>query len=121
MVASKTTGQKPTDPNRIGDISEYYAVTWLWDNGYEVFMNAGATGAVDMIAVDKSGKSILIDVKTMQKDYRSPTNVYSIRRVRSKEQRKLGVHFLAFNPETRKLHFVKHQDHGPEVHQHELF
>ena len=25
--------------NRKGDFAEYYAVTWLWDNGYEVFKN----------------------------------------------------------------------------------
>jgi hypothetical protein len=35
--------EKVTDPNRIGDIAEFYAVTWLWDNGYEVFVNSGST------------------------------------------------------------------------------
>ena len=25
------------DSSRKGDMAEYYAVTWLWDNGYEVF------------------------------------------------------------------------------------
>ena len=25
--------------SRKGDLAEYYAVTWLWDNGYEVFKN----------------------------------------------------------------------------------
>ena len=27
------------DVSRKGDLAEYYAVTWLWDNGYEVFQN----------------------------------------------------------------------------------
>ena len=37
-------------PSRTGDFSEYYAVTWLWDSGYEVFVNAGCTGPIDLIA-----------------------------------------------------------------------
>ena len=45
-------------------MAEFYAVTWLWDNGYEVFQNSGCTGPVDMIALDKKGKVVLIDVKT---------------------------------------------------------
>jgi hypothetical protein len=32
---------KPHDDSRKGDIAEFYAVTWLWDNGYEVFRNCG--------------------------------------------------------------------------------
>ena len=39
-------------PNRTGDIAEHYAVTWLWDNGYEVFKNCGCTGPIDIIAKD---------------------------------------------------------------------
>ena len=26
---------KITDPSRIGDIAEFYALTWFWDQGYE--------------------------------------------------------------------------------------
>ena len=37
-------------------MAEYYAVTWLWDNGYEVFRNCGCTGSVDLIARDLKGK-----------------------------------------------------------------
>ena len=43
------------DSNRKGDFAEYYAVTWLWDNGYEVFQNSGCTGPIDIIAMDKDG------------------------------------------------------------------
>ena len=28
---------KEKSASRKGDLAEYYAVTWLWDNGYEVF------------------------------------------------------------------------------------
>ena len=50
--------------NRKGDFAEFYAVTWLWDSGYEVFLNAGATGPMDMVAI-KDGDVTLIDVKTL--------------------------------------------------------
>ena len=56
---------KPNDSSRKGDLAEYYAVTWLWDNGYEVFRNTGCTGPIDMIAM-KDGETIFIDVKTAQ-------------------------------------------------------
>ena len=112
---SETTGQKLTDKirsdvNRTGDIAEYYAVTWLWDNGYEVFLNAGCTGPVDIVAMDKKGNTILIDAKTMQKDYRSPTNIHTIRRVRTDIQKELGVQLVSFNPDSRKLKFVNHRE-----------
>ena len=29
--------EPPTDPNRIGDIAEHYAITYLWDSGYNVY------------------------------------------------------------------------------------
>ena len=53
-----------SNPNRKGDLAEYYAVTWLWDQGYEVFQNSGCTGPIDMIAMTKQGDVTLIDVKT---------------------------------------------------------
>ena len=55
---------KHTEDSRKGDMAEFYAVTWLWDNGYEVFQNSGCTGPIDMIAMDKKGNIKLIDVKT---------------------------------------------------------
>lgn len=92
---------------RKGDIAEYYAITWLWDKGYEVFKNAGCSGPIDMVAV-KDGEAILIDVKTVRIDYRLKNNHRTIRNVRSVEQKKLGVVFLAFDPDTRKLRWVEH-------------
>jgi len=85
--------------NRKGDMAEFYAVTWLWDNGYEVFKNCGCTGPVDLIAT-KDGETTLIDVKT--KSGRSG-------RTRSDEQVDLNVQILNYNPDTRKLNFVKHK------------
>ncbi len=39
------------DRGRKGDFAEFYAVTWLWDKGYEVFKNCGSTGIIDLIAI----------------------------------------------------------------------
>ena len=45
MKPVKITNNKPKhEPNRIGDMAEHYAITWLWDNGYHVFKNCGCTG-----------------------------------------------------------------------------
>ena len=84
--------------SRKGDLAEYYAVTWLWDNGYEVFKNAGCSGPVDMIAL-KDGKITLIDVKSN-----------TTRMPRSKEQKDMGVVFLSCDSETRKLRWVEHRE-----------
>ena len=98
------------DSNRKGDFAEYYAVTWLWDNGYEVFQNSGCSGPVDMIAMDKKGKILLIDVKTAQPDHRSSTgNKVQFKTGRTKQQEKLGVKFLLFNSDTRELKFAEHK------------
>ena len=100
--------------SRKGDLAEYYAVTWLWDNGYEVFQNAGCSGPVDIVAMDKKGEIILIDVKTARvKDpkLKDPSFVNGVKSngSRTKQQKKLGVIFLLFNPLNRKLRFVNHE------------
>ena len=91
---------KNKDSSRLGDIAEHYAITWLWDQGFDVFKNSGCTGPVDMISLDREGDMLLIDVKTEKgwnTGYRSPL------------QKQLGVQILSFNPENRKLRFVEHK------------
>jgi hypothetical protein len=56
----------------------------------------------------KDGKTILIDVKTKRKDYRD--NVSRSKDYRTEEQKQLGVVFLAFNPDDRKLSWVAHKE-----------
>ena len=90
---------KITDSNRVGDVAEFYAVTWLWDNGYEVFLNPGATGFADMVAW-KDGDCILIDIKTLYKS--------QIHNTRTKDQKEKGVRIIGFDPETRKLRWINH-------------
>ena len=100
--------KKINSTSRIGDIAEHYAITWLWDNGYEVFLNPGASGPIDLIAY-KDGECILVDVKTLQKDKRR-RSAYSPNSTRSPLQKQIGVVFLGFNPRTRKLRWIKHRE-----------
>lgn len=97
---SDVVGRKLTDPSRIGDLAELYAITWLWDEGFEVFYNAGATGAIDVIGI-KDGEVYLFDVKTKGKNTHMPS--------RTPKQKALGVQFLEFDPVKRKLRCVKHR------------
>ena len=96
-------------PNRAGDFAEYYAVTWLWDQGYDVFKNCGCDGCIDLIAIDKDGSILLIDVKTKRRDVKSPTDNLVYKGQLTDKQKELGVVMLAFNPDTRKCTFVGHR------------
>lgn len=94
--------------NRKGDFAELYAVTWLWDQGYEVFRNYGSDGMVDMIAWDKKiNEFILIDVKTVGRDVRG-NRPYTTTKALTPKQKAKGVRILKFNPETRDLQFTEH-------------
>ena len=97
---SEKVGQRLTSPSRLGDVAELYAITWLWDEGFEVFYNAGSTGAVDVIGI-KNGEVYLFDVKMEGKKTNLPS--------RTPTQKKLGVQFIKFDPSTRKLTLVKHR------------
>lgn len=83
-------------------MSEYYAVTWLWDNGYYVYKNAGCTGPIDLIAM-KGAEVKLIDVKTTRSTVRASSH-------RTATQKELGVVILEFNADTRKLRFKEHKN-----------
>lgn len=89
--------------SRVGDLAEFYALTWLWDNGYEVFMNPGSTGPVDMVAI-KDGRILLLDIKSKGSLGRSGFS-------RTEKQMQLGVQILVFNPRVRKIRLVKHRGH----------
>ena len=97
------------DTNRKGDFAEYYAVTWLWDNGYEVFQNSGFTVPIDMIAMYKKGNILLIDVKTTHSNNNNDKQP-NCKKTRTKLQQKLGVKLLGFNHDTRELTFIEYKD-----------
>ena len=88
------------DRNRVGDMGEHYAITWLWDNDYQVFKNCGCTGPIDLVAISPEGEIKLIDVKSYK-----ASNLHG----RSAIQKELGVQYLHYNSLTRKLHFVEHR------------
>lgn len=99
-------GNEKLNDGRKGDIAEYYAITWLWDQGYEVFMNAGSQGPIDMVAFDPvNNVTKLIDVKNARTDARGGCS-----RIRTKLQKELGVVFISFDRETRKLKWVQHRN-----------
>ena len=81
--------KKIMNTNRKGDFAEYYAVTWLWDHGYEVFQNSGCTGPIDMIAMNKKGEMVLIDVKTVHPNNDNDKSP-NCKKTRTKKQIKLA-------------------------------
>ena len=96
--------ERQMDISRKGDFAEFYAVTWLWDQGYEVFLNAGCTGPIDLVAF-KEGETMLVDVKTRILSKAGERGGHR----KSQRQKNLGVVFLEFRPETRDFHWVGHR------------
>lgn len=98
--------RKAENSSRMGDIAEFYAVTWFWDQGYEVFLNPGSSGMADMV-IYKDGKTTLIDIKHLRRDLRVDKNWY-VKSGRTPKQKEHGVQLVGFHPETRKCRFVEH-------------
>jgi Holliday junction resolvase len=102
---SKNEGGKKvsegSSSSRKGDLAEYYAVTWLWDNGYEVFKNCGCSGDIDLVAIDNQGNVKFIDVKTRQAMGGGDK--------RTLQQKEKDVKLLVYDPISRKIKFVKHR------------
>ena len=98
-------------PSRAGDFAEYYAVTWLWDQGYQVFKNCGCDGPIDLVAITDEGDILLLDVKTYRKST-GPKSVTSFRKTgeRTQKQIEMGVQILGFDPRDRQCYFVEHRD-----------
>ena len=96
--------EKQMDISRKGDFAEFYAVTWLWDQGYEVFLNAGCTGPIDLVAF-KEGETVLVDVKTKILTKAGERGGHR----KKQRQKDLGVVFLEFDPKTRDFHWVGHR------------
>ena len=103
---SVVVGQRLTSTTRMGDIAEHYAITWLWDEGFEVFSNSGGSGAIDIVAI-KNDDIYLFDVKTLT--YCADRDDYEIKTGRTALQKRMGVQLLSFNPKTRKLRLIKHR------------
>ena len=96
-------GELYNDTNRKGDIAENKAVNWLWEQGYEVFKNASATGLIDIVVVEPTtGDYLFIDVKIGTPGSGLPT--------RSPEQQFLKVRQLRYRKHLDDFYFVAHKD-----------
>ena len=83
-----------------GDQAELIAQEFFIKKGYFVFKNISAQGPVDMVILDKDGYTLLIDVKAISLRTK---NGWKVNRVPSKEQKKLGVHLIYVNLDTREV------------------
>lgn len=86
MPAKMSTGTK-------GAQSEYQAVIWLLEQGYEVYRNASPNGDVDLIA-KKDNQFIEIDVKTVNRNNRAKDFNFSWKSYLSENQIERGVKIL---------------------------
>lgn len=85
-------------PSRQGDMSEIKALSYLLDNGFEVFRNESSTGPVDIISLDiVNNKVVLVDVKTLSPS--KVTGVFSTLK-KTKIQQNLDVQFLFYDKNT---------------------
>jgi len=75
---------------------------WLTEKDYFVFDNVSGLGPCDVIAMDKRGKIIAIDVKSVS--YRKNGSV--IYRTANKQQKKMGIKLLMVTKEG-KCYFNK--------------
>ena len=94
--------------SRLGDVTETLATAWLMEQGFEVFKNAGCTGPVDLIAMDRDGKIILIDVKSFIREENKPNLRY--KNARTDHQKDLGVQVLGYDRDKGEFRYVKHRD-----------
>jgi Holliday junction resolvase-like predicted endonuclease len=94
---------------RKGDLAEHKAVTWLWERGYEVFLNCGGSGPIDIVAY-KDGECTLIDVKTIQKERRPHKGTWKITTPRTDEQKENNIVYLSYYPESGDFRWINHKD-----------
>lgn len=78
-----------------GAWAEAYALHWLLQRGWWVAFNFSSSGPFDLVAVDRNGKVILLDVKfSSYKGRRKKRRSLRSYRVRTPLQRSLGIHLF---------------------------
>ena len=83
-----------------GDQAELIAQEFFIKKGFYVFKNISQHGPADMVVLDKDGYTLLIDVKAVSLREK---NGWKVNRVPSEEQKRLGVHLLFVNLDTREV------------------
>ena len=99
------------DKNASGAIAEEHVMIWCMEQGYYPFRAVMPVGPIDIIAINKLGDTMLLDVKCLNRRaipgrYRVPQ---IISRPRTKLQKALGVSIIYVDLSTGKIHLVKHQ------------
>ena len=83
-----------------GDQAELIAQEFFIKKGYYVFNNISQHGPVDMVVLDNDGYTLLIDVKAVSLREK---NGWKVNRSATEEQKRLGVHLLFVNLDTREV------------------
>lgn len=87
-----------SNKGRIGDVVELKACAWLMEVGFEVFRNVSSKGPIDIVAVDKQGVPVFIDVKKVTDLARTGRKV--VQPKKTSYQQHLGVKLLFFCEKT---------------------
>ena len=83
-------------------------MTYLLKKGNLVFKTIHDTGCVDIVAIDKRGKTHLYDVKTALKYSKGKRKGKSINRALTPLQKKLKVELLMVDLEQERCWVIKH-------------
>ena len=90
-----------------GKEAENLAQIYFLKKGYHVFNNVSQQGCIDMIVVNDKNETMKIDVKSDTWSAIMKKKVH--KNSRSREQIDMNVQVVSYNPDTRKLRFVKHR------------
>ena len=83
-----------------GDQAELIAKEFFIKKGYYVFNNISQHGPADMVVLDNDGYTLLIDVKAVSLREK---NGWKVNRSATEEHKRLGVHLLFVNLDTREV------------------
>ena len=85
-----------------GDRAELIAAEYFINLGYSVHRNMSQHGPVDLVIIDeeRTGDEIVIDVKALSLRTK---NGWKVNRSATEEQKRLGVHLLFVNLDTREV------------------
>ena len=90
-----------------GKVAENLALIYFLKKGYLVFNIVSQQGCIDMIVVNDKNETMKIDVKSDTWSAIMKKKVH--KNSRSREQIDMNVQVVSYNPDTRKLRFVKHR------------
>ena len=86
--------------NSLGLLAELRAAQWLVEQGFWTFIPVGGVGPIDLIAVSKTGKIHLFDVKHAA---RRSGSGYIINRSLTTFQKLIGVKLLYVDTDTNEV------------------